>query len=130
MIGRLIKGLILGLLLGGLAAGALVKGLAVTSFAAVGGGGAFLAFAAACVTGVVVGLVAGKPIWASGAWIEALLKAFFGAALAAGGMFALRKFVGIEVDLDKFGLGSGNLADLPVLALPAIATVLSAAASP
>ncbi len=124
MLGRLFKGLILGLLLGGLGAGLLVKGLGVTVFAATGAG-AFLAFAAAAVTGVAVGLVAGKPIWAAGAWIEALLKAFFGALIAAGAMFLLRKFVNVDLNLDNFGLGSGNVADLPVLAMPAIATLLS-----
>jgi len=125
MIGRLLKGLILGVLIGGLAAGLLIKGLAVTTFLAAGGGVPFLAFASALVTGAVVGLVAGKPIWAEGAWIEALLKAFFGALLAGGGMFLLRKFVNVEVDLSSLGVGAGNVADLPILALPAIATVLS-----
>ncbi len=125
MIGRLLKGLILGVLIRGLVAAALVKGLAVTSFALASGGGVFLAFASALVTGAIVGLVAGKPIWAEGAMVEALLKTFFGALLAAGGMFALRRFVGVEVDLDRFGLGSGTIGELPVLALPAIATVLS-----
>ena len=125
MLGRLIKGLFLGLVIGGLAAAALSKGLGIATFAVAAGGFPLLAFAAAAVTGAVVGLVAGKPIWADGAWIEALLKTFFGALLAAGGMFLARKFGGIEVDLTKLGLGAGHAGELPVLALPAIATVLS-----
>jgi hypothetical protein len=124
MIGRLLKGILLGVLFGGIAAAVLIKGLAITSFAA--SGGALLAFASALVLGAVLGLVAGKPIWADGAKIEALLKTFFGALLAAGGMFALRKFANVEVDLTKLGLGAGPVADLPALTLPAIAVVLSA----
>jgi hypothetical protein len=120
---RLLKGLILGLVIGGLVAAVLVKGLGILTFAAAGA--PVLAYAAALATGAVVGLVAGKPIWAKGAWIEALLKTFFGALLAAGGMALLRKFGHFDVDLVKLGLGSGSIGELPVLALPAIATVLS-----
>ncbi len=123
MIGRLLKGIVLGILLGGLAAAALAKGLGVLTFAVAGG--AFLAYAAAAVTGAVVGLVAGKPIWAKGAWIEALLKTFFGALLAAGGMFLVRRFGGVPVDLARLGLGAGAASELPFVSLPAIATVLS-----
>jgi hypothetical protein len=119
MIRRLFTGLVLGLAIGAIAAAVLVKGLGIT--VTVG----FLAYASALATGAVVGLVAGKPIWAKGAWIEGLLKTFFGALLAAGGMFALQKFAGMEVDLTRFDAGSGKIGELAVLALPAIATVLA-----
>jgi hypothetical protein len=124
MIGRLLKGLVLGLIIGAIAAAVLVKGLGVLSFAATGA--PLLAYIAALATGAVVGLVAGKPIWAEGAWIEALLKTFFGALLGAGAMFLLRKFAGVEVDLSKLGAGTGKAGELVVLTLPVIAMVLSA----
>jgi hypothetical protein len=123
MIGRLIKGLVLGLLIGGLAAGALVKGLAVTGFDS--GGFDLLAYLAALVTGAVTGLVAGKPIWAKGAGIEAVLKTVFGAALGAGAMFLLQRFPGPTLDLTKLGLGAAAAGHLVVVAFPALAIVLS-----
>jgi hypothetical protein len=123
MIGRLLKGIFLGLFIGGLAAAALIKGLGVTGFDAEHFD--FLAYAVALGTGAVAGLIAGKPIWADGAGIEAILKTVFGALLGAGGMFLLQKFHGPDIDLTKFGLGSGALGHLTVVALPAIATLLS-----
>jgi hypothetical protein len=125
MIGRLVKGLILGLIIGGLAAAVLIKGLHVLTFAVAAGGVALMAYAAALATGAVVGLIAGKPIWADGAWIEGLLKTFFGALLAAGGMFLMRKFAGMDLDLSRFDLGSGPAGELAVVTLPAIAMILS-----
>ena len=124
MIQRLLKGLILGLVMGGLVAAALVKGLGMNPAFSLAGGG-LVAYTAALIVGAAVGLVAGKPIWAHGAWIEALLKTFFGALLAAGGMFALQKFATFGLDLTAFGGGQGRAGDLAFVALPAIATVLS-----
>jgi len=123
MIGRLIKGIFLGLFIGGLAAAALIKGLGVTGFEADHFN--FLAYAVALGTGAVAGLIAGKPIWADGAGIEAILKTVFGALLGAGGMFLLQKFPGPDLDLTKLGLGSAAIGHLSVVALPAIATLLS-----
>jgi hypothetical protein len=125
MIGRLLKGLIFGFLIGGVAAGLLIKGLGITTFALATGGVPFIAYAAALVTGAVVGLVAGKPIWAEGAWIEGLLKTFFGALLGALGMFLARKFGSMEFPFESLGLGAGAIGQLPIVTLPAIATVLS-----
>jgi hypothetical protein len=124
MFKRLFVGLFVGLLIGGLAAAALIKGLGVLTFAT-SGVGVGLAYVAALATGACVALVAGKPVWAKGAWIEVGLKAFFGSLLAAGGMFALRRWVGTPVDFSHFGVGAGTLASLPVTSLPIIATVLS-----
>jgi hypothetical protein len=119
MLKRLFLGIVIGVVLGGLAAAAIVKGLGIVSF------GAALAYVAALATGACVALIAGKPIWAKGAWIEVGLKAFFGSLLAAGGMFALRRWVGMTVDLSHFGLGAGALGSLPATSLPIIATALS-----
>lgn len=129
MLRRLLLGLVIGLLMGGLVAAGLVAGLHITSFA--GGGGAILAYLTAALTGVLTGLVAGKPIWATGAKIEAGLKAFFGALLAAGLMFALRQWAGafhppittITPGDPITGLGL-SVGDLPAAALPIIAALL------
>jgi hypothetical protein len=92
-----------------------------------GAGGAVLSYVGAVLTGVLTGLVAGKPIWASGAKIEAGLKAFFGAALGAGLMFALRQWGGaFELDLRFIGAGHGAVGDLPAASFPLLAAVLGA----
>lgn len=125
MLKRLIVGLVLGTLLGGLVAAAIVFGLHTPVFSE-GLAGASLAYAAAVAVGVLTGAVAGKPVWAEGGKIEAGLKAFFGALLAAGGMWAVRSFVHTTVDLTSLGVGAGEVGDLPALALPGIAAVLGA----
>ncbi len=125
MLRRLLVGLILGLIVGGLVAAGLVAGLHQTLFSEGAGDTAF-AYLAAAVTGVLTGLVAGKPIWASGAKIEAGLKAFFGALLGAGLMFAVRKWVAFPLDLAFAGLPAGEHAAglLPEVSLPLVAAVL------
>jgi hypothetical protein len=112
MFRRLFVGLVLGTVVGVAAAAALVFGLKVTVFD--GAGGSFEAYGAALAVGVLAGLITGKPIWASDAKVEAGLKAVFGALLAAGGMFALRRWAP-EVSLPgPFGTGAPVAAgDLP-----------------
>jgi len=123
MLKRLLVGLFMGLVLGGLLAAVLVKGLGITLFAT-GAGGTAMALLFAAVTGVVVGLIAGKPIWASGGQIEAGLKAFFGALLGAGVMYGIRRFLSTNIDLDAIGAGHGALGALPATTLPIIAALL------
>lgn len=120
MLKRLIVGLVIGIVIGFAAAALLVKGLGLTVFP-----NALVAYLAAVVTGVVSGLVAGKPIWSQGGRIEAGLKALFGAALAAFGMFALRTWTHVNVDLASLGAGTGSIAELPATSLPILAAVLS-----
>jgi hypothetical protein len=122
MLRRLLLGLVIGLLMGGLVAAGLVAGLHITAFTSTGG--AVLAYLAAALTGVLTGLVAGKPIWATGGKIEAGLKAFFGALLAAGLMFALRTWGKLEVPETAITQAGGHLGDLPATALPIIAALL------
>jgi hypothetical protein len=124
MLRRLFVGLVLGLVVGALVAAGIVAGLGIRVFA--GAGGAVLAYVAAAVTGVLTGLVAGKPIWASGAKVEAGLKAFFGALIAAGVMFALRQWAGSwTIDLPAIGVnGATAIGDLPAASLPLLAAVL------
>lgn len=120
MIRRLFVGLILGALVGAVVAAAFIKGLGILAF------GTLLALVAAAATGALVGLVAGKPIWASGAKIEAGLKAFAGAVLGVGAMLLARKFLNQEIDLSQFGAGAGSLGDLPATSLPIVAALLGA----
>lgn len=121
MVKRLLVGLVLGTMVGALCAFALSR---VIHGAVLGTSGLILAYGASVVTGVLTGLICGKPIWASEGKIEAGLKAFFGALIAAGGMFAIRRWVHLDVDLTALKLGHGLLGDMPVASLPLIAAVL------
>ena len=121
MLKRLIVGLILGTVIGAVVAVILVQGLGMVMFA-----NAVFAYLAAAATGVITGLVAGKPIWASDGKIEAGLKAFFGILLGLGGMFALRTWGNMHVDLGMLKAGEGFIGALPAASLPIIAGVLSA----
>jgi hypothetical protein len=124
MIGRLLLGCLLGLLIGGVVAAGLVAGLGVQSFG--GDGGMLLGYLAAALTGVLTGLVAGKPIWSRGGKIEAGLKAFFGALLGSGVLFALHRWAGAwPIDIPALGLTSHTpIAELPTASLPLLAAVL------
>lgn len=123
MLRRLLLGLVIGLLMGGLVAAGLVAGLGLQTF--MGTSGIVLAYVSAALTGVLTGLVAGKPIWASGAKIEAGLKAFFGALLAAGLMFALRQWAGgLHAPITAVTPVDLPVGDLPAAALPIIAALL------
>jgi hypothetical protein len=127
MLKRLFVGLFLGAIIGAALAAVLVQGLGVMTFesSALGATGAYLA---AAVTGVVTGLVAGKPIWAADGKIEAGLKAFFGALIALGGMFVIRQWVHVSMDLSalKASAGPTEIGHLPAASLPIIAAVLGA----
>jgi hypothetical protein len=130
MFRRLLIGLILGFIVGGLVAAGLVAGLHLSLFG-MDAGGAAVAYLSAAATGVLTGLVAGKPIWASGAKIEAGLKAFFGAVLGAGLMFALRQWVHIQPDMAALAPGQtpevvreATVGMLPMVSLPLLAALL------
>lgn len=120
MLKRLIVGLILGTVIGAVVAAVLVQGLGMVLFS-----NAVFAYLAAAATGVITGLVAGKPIWSADGKIEAGLKAFFGVLLALGGMFALRTWANVHLDLSMLKAGEGALGSLPAASLPIIAAVLA-----
>ena len=120
MLKRLIVGLILGTIIGAVVAAVLVQGLGMVLFS-----NAAFAYLAAAATGVITGLVAGKPIWSADGKIEAGLKAFFGVLLALGGMFALRTWANVHLDLSMLKAGEGTLGSLPAASLPIIAAVLA-----
>jgi hypothetical protein len=129
MLGRLLIGIVKGLIVGALVGFGLVK----LGFAAPG---AVVAYLAAAVTGVLIGLVAGKPIWAKDAKIEAGMKAFVGALLAAGLMYAARRFLTMPIPLSLGELGApnaslgepatstGTIGGLAITSLAAIAALL------
>jgi hypothetical protein len=120
MLKRLIVGLILGTVIGAVVAAVLVQGLGMALFS-----NAVFAYLAAAATGVITGLVAGKPIWAADGKIEAGLKAFFGILLGLGAMFVLRTWANIHLDLSTLKAGEGALGDLPAASLPLMAAVLA-----
>lgn len=116
MLKRLGFGLIIGVVLGGL----LGYGLFQLIPSAMAGG---LGYVFAAVTGVLVGLVAGKPIWAKGAAVEAGLKAGIGAALACGILFGIR-FLGFSLP-EIAGIPSKAIGYHAIGSLLAISTVLA-----
>jgi hypothetical protein len=131
MFRRLFIGLILGLIVGGLVAAGLVAGLHQAFFPLDNTGAAFMAYLSAAVTGVLTGLVAGKPIWATNAKIEAGLKAFFGALLGAGLMFAMRQWIHFAPGMEALAPGQtpevirdATIGTLPMVSLPLLAAVL------
>src|SRR6185436_7520967 len=69
MLKRLVVGLIKGFMIGLVLALILMKGLGLATF------GGLLAYLIASIAGMLTGLIAGKPIWAKEAKIEAGLKA-------------------------------------------------------
>jgi hypothetical protein len=117
MLKRASLGLAKGAVVGGLLGLACVYGLGMPVFAA------WLAYLAAVLTGALTGLVAGRPIWIREARIEAGLKAAAGAILAAGAMFAVRRWLALSLDLGA--LGKGAVGDLPLASLPLIAAGLA-----
>jgi hypothetical protein len=93
----LVKGLVVGGLLG--------FALAKAGFIAPG---AIMAYLAGAGAGALVGLVAGKPIWAKDAKIEAGMKAVVGALLGAGLMFVARKWLGFLMPVSLGSLADAN----------------------
>jgi hypothetical protein len=119
MLGRLLIGIVKGLLVGSLLGFGLVKlGLAMP--------GALLAYLAAAVTGVITGLVAGKPIWAKDAKIEAGTKAVVGALLGVGLMAAARNWlmIPLPISLGSLAPEHATLGGFAMTALGGIAAVL------
>ncbi|MRG94779.1 hypothetical protein [Polyangium spumosum] len=124
MLGRLIVGILKGLIVGGLIGFGLVKlGFAVLP--------AWLAYIAASITGIVIGLIAGKPIWAKDARIEAGMKAVVGAILGAGLMFAARRWLTMYLPTEPLSLigvmtksETIRFGHFPITALATIAALL------
>jgi hypothetical protein len=122
MLGRLLIGIVKGIIVGSLLGFGLVKlGVAMP--------GAILAYPAAALTGVLVGLIAGKPIWAKDAKIEAGTKAFVGALLALGLMAAARTWLLVPLPISLGPLAPEHvdhvtLGGFAMTSLAAIAALL------
>ena len=115
MLRRLLFGLLKGGLLGAALGALLVFGLGVPALAGFGG------YLAVMLTGVLVALVAGKPIWEKGAWVEVLLKGVVAALLSAGAFYVIAHYVtgtAATADLVPFG-------QQPLFVLPGVATLLA-----
>ena len=116
MLKRLGLGLVIGVVLGAL------LGYGLSQLGATLMAGA-LGYVFAAVAGVLVGLVAGKPIWAKGAGVEAGLKAGIGALLGCALLFGLR-FLSFTVP-SVAGLDAAPIGQHPIGALVAISTLLA-----
>jgi hypothetical protein len=124
MLGRLLVGIVKGIVLGGLLGFGLLKlGQAVPI--------AVVAYVAAAVAGILIGLIAGKPIWAKDAKIEAGMKAGVGALLGVGLMFAARRWLtmpvpGALLDITRAQIqdAAPTLGTFGMTSLAAIAAVL------
>lgn len=119
MLGRLLIGIVKGLMVGALLGFGLVKlGLPMP--------GALVAYLAAAVVGIVTGLVAGKPIWAKDAKIEAGSKAVVGALLSLGLMAAARTWllVPLPITLGSLAPEHATLGGFAMTSLAAIAALL------
>jgi hypothetical protein len=87
--------------------------------------GVLVVYGAAVTTGIAIGIVAGKPAWASSARLEALLKSAVGAFIAPAAVYGVRKWLpSLSLDLGPL-LGSGPLGDLPRVLLPLTATAIA-----
>jgi len=119
MLNRVAPGVLVGLIFGVCGAlGIIVECGAFTV-------GATAAYLLAAATGVVMGVIAGKPCWARNAGLECALKAVFGASVATFCVFLLRRWVPLDVDLRSFHAGSGSLGALPAAFLPLVAMALA-----
>ena len=82
-------------------------------------------YAAVAVVGAMVGAVAGRPIWAREAKLEALLKSLAGGFVAMTAMYGARKWLGgTHVNLEALGGTSGSIGNVPAAALPIIGALL------
>jgi len=119
MLVRLLIGIIKGVVVGALVGFGLWK-LGLVALPLV------VAYLAAAATGVLIGLVAGKPIWAKDAKIEAGMKAAVGALLGAGLMYAARRFLTMPLPfmLGPFTSPDASIGETAMTSLAAVAALL------
>lgn len=110
-------GLLKGSLIGGAIGGLLAFALGIPLLSG------WFAYLAVILTGVMVALLAGKPVWARGAWVEVLLKGIAAAMLGAGLLYAVRNY--FDTTLALGSSLTGSLSQLPIVILPLVATVLA-----
>ncbi|MFO0614382.1 MAG: hypothetical protein U0414_17475 [Polyangiaceae bacterium] len=129
MIGRLLLGLLKGIVIGGLLGFGLAKAFPGSMVAP----GMVAQILLGAASGVLVGLVAGKPIWAKDAKIEAGMKAAVGAVLGAALIFAARKWLTVPFPVAITGLTqkidaaqNGTLGGLSLTSFAIVAGILGA----
>ena len=119
MFRRLLIGLTEGLIVGLGLAVACTRGLGLST------PGSLLLLLLGALAGFVVGLVAGRPVWARDAKTEALLKAGVGALFGAGMAFGLGRWLSLPVNLSAFSFGAGPAGQLVAVTVPAVACALA-----
>jgi hypothetical protein len=121
MLKRLLVGLLTGLVVGsGIGAG-LHFGLGWSRTA---GLLAYLVSMGACAT---AGIVAGRPPWREGAWIEALLKGIGGLLVGAGSYFVAARWGAVSLPVRLPGVDVDvPWTELPLLYAPALAALYAA----
>jgi len=121
MLKRLGLGLLKGLALGAAIGAAFHFGLGVTAV------GAFVGFLLAMLTGLVGGVLSGKPPWKKGAWIESLLKGAVGTGVGALLYWLATAFVSFKLPFALGAIPAGTAwTAAPLLFAPAIAGVWAA----
>lgn len=122
---RLLVGLLKGLIIGGIVGYALAaSGMATPA--------ALIAYPLAAGLGMLVALIAGKPIWAKDARIEVGMKAAAGALLAPFFLFLARRFLQFDVPFDVSSLpglshvsGTPEVGELALTSFAAVAALLA-----
>lgn len=119
MLKRLILGLVKGLVLGGVVGAAITFGLATASL------GGVAAYALYALVAAFAGVLAGRPPWVKGAWVESVLKGLFGVAVGVG-LYALASRF-LLMPLPNLAGGEPLAAALqPMLMAPAIGAIYAA----
>lgn len=113
---RFLFGLVKGVLVGAALSFLWMRAFGAAPFAG------WLGYVAAVLTGAISGVVAGKPLWAKGALIEAALKGIVGAIVGFAALYGIRRWLPLTLELGP--VGSGALGLVPTFALPIIATAI------
>jgi hypothetical protein len=121
MVKRLLVGLLTGVLTGAAVGAALHFGL---GWPRTGGLFAYLVAMGATAT---AGILAGRPPWREGAWIEALLKGIGGLLVGAGLYFVASRWGAVALPIAPPGADpAAPWTELPLLYAPAIAALYAA----
>ncbi|MEZ4394829.1 MAG: hypothetical protein R3A48_27450 [Polyangiales bacterium] len=119
MFKRLLIGLLKGLVLGGAVGAALTFGLKEVAIVGVA------AYALYALLGGFAGVLAGRPFWVKGAWVESLLKGLFGLAVGAGLYALASRFLAFPVPSFAGG-GPLEIFKQPMLMAPGVGAIYAA----